>query len=44
MNLPIFEIRDRLVFGLDHTLELEPSRPVRRVGVINGIGGGGAGR
>ena len=28
---------DRLVSGLDHTLE--PSRPVRRVEIINGIGG-----
>ena len=44
MNLPILEIWDRLVFGLDYTLELEPSRPVRRVEVINGIGAGGAGR
>jgi hypothetical protein len=44
VNLPILEIWDRLVFGLDHTLELEPSRPVRLVEVINGIGGGGAGR
>jgi len=38
VSLPILEIGDRLVSGLDHTLELEPSRPVRRL-EVNGIGG-----
>ncbi len=37
MSLSIPGLGDRLVSGLEHTLE--PLRPVRRVEIINGIGG-----
>ena len=37
MSLPVLWMEDRLVSGLDPTLE--PSRPVRRLEIINGIGG-----